>query len=257
MRIATTTTVRLIDELPELAAGLDEENRVLARRHAVASCIELRRGQWQGSPEIQREPGHLGLLIVDGFLVRDVHLGHKVAAELVGRGDLLRPADHDGDEAPVPFAVSWVVIAPARLAIVDRRVAQLLAHWPEMIEEVVRGGVRRAQTLGLHLAVCHLRRVESRLEVLMWHLADRWGTVTPDGVHVPLQLTHRTLAMLVGAQRPSVTTALKSLAGEGRISRRTDGTWTLHGEAPDVEDLRGPALARCGEPYGVEALSKT
>jgi CRP-like cAMP-binding protein len=229
--------------VPELARGLDDASRQLASRHAVASCLDLRRGKWLGTDEGAREPGHLGLLVVDGFLAREVHLGDKSASELVGRGDLLRPADHDGNSAPVPFAVSWEVLAPARLAVIDRRVATTLAHWPEIVEQLVRTGVRRAQTLGLHLALCHLRRVEPRLEVLLWHLADRWGTVTPEGVHVPLKLTHRTLAMLVGAQRPSVTTALQALARDRRVTRRADGTWTLHGAAPDLDRLTREAPA--------------
>jgi DNA-binding GntR family transcriptional regulator len=58
-------------------------------------------------------------------------------------------------------------------------------------------------------------------------------------VIVPLRLTHRTLAQLVGAQRPSVTTALGQLADDRRITRRDDGHWVLHGEPPP--DLRIPA----------------
>jgi CRP-like cAMP-binding protein len=86
------------------------------------------------------------------------------------------------------------------------------------------------------MALSHLNRVDVRLLAFFWHLADRWGRVGPEGVIVPLRLTHRTLAQLVGAQRPSVTTALGALAGEGRVTRRDDGTWLLHGEPP--ADLR-------------------
>ena len=31
--------------------------------------------------------------------------------------------------------------------------------------------------------------------MLLWYLAERWGRVTPDGVIVPLRLTHETLAL--------------------------------------------------------------
>ena len=74
---------------------------------------------------------------------------------------------------------------------------------------------------------------------MLWYLADRWGKVRPDGVNVPLELTHQTLGRLVGAQRPSVTTALKQLGEEGRVTRCDDGTWLLHGDPPDtLERLR-------------------
>jgi hypothetical protein len=88
--------------------------------------------------------------------------------------------------------------------------------------------------MALHLAVCHLRRVDTRLLVLLWHLADRWGTVQREGVHVPMRLTHQMLGRLVGAQRPSVTTALKQLSDSGRVIRLEDGTWLLQGRPPDT-----------------------
>ena len=41
------------------------------------------------------------------------------------------------------------------------------------------------------------------------------------------------LATLVGARRPSVTTALAGLAREGLIERTTEG-WLLHGDPDEV-----------------------
>jgi DNA-binding GntR family transcriptional regulator len=68
---------------------------------------------------------------------------------------------------------------------------------------------------------------------LLWYLADRWGRVTPDGVIVPLRLTHETLARLVGAQRPSVTTAIRQLEEEGHLRRTPDRLWLLCGDPPE------------------------
>jgi hypothetical protein len=226
--------VRLVDAFPEIAENLDATQERLARQYLVATLCELAPGQWRPRHDIQREPGHLGLLVLDGLLTRDVILEETLATELVGRGDLLRPADHDGQDAPVPFDVAWQVLKPTRIAVLDRPLARALGHWPEAMELVVQGAVRRAQTLAVVLAVSHLRRVDSRLLVILWYLADRWGKVRPDGVNVPLELTHRTLGRLVGAQRPSVTTALKQLADDGRVTRAADGTWLLHGEPPDT-----------------------
>lgn len=58
---------------------------------------------------------------------------------------------------------------------------------------------------------------------MLWHLADRWGRVTPDGVIVPLKLTHEALGRLVGAQRPTVTLALGELVASGRVTRALTG----------------------------------
>ena len=51
-------------------------------------------------------------------------------------------------------------------------------------------------------------------------------------VAVPLRLTHETVGLLVGARRPSVTTALHSLAAQGSLTRVSAERWILHGVAP-------------------------
>ena len=55
----------------------------------------------------------------------------------------------------------------------------------------------------------------------------------PEGVRLPIALPHRTLATLVGARRPSVTTALSGLARDGLVERTSDG-WLLRGDPSEV-----------------------
>jgi hypothetical protein len=43
------------------------------------------------------------------------------------------------------------------------------------------------------------------------------------------------LGQLVGARRPTVSTALAQLARDGRVRRRQDGTWLLVGEPEGVD----------------------
>jgi CRP/FNR family transcriptional regulator, cyclic AMP receptor protein len=81
-------------------------------------------------------------------------------------------------------------------------------------------------------AIAHITRVDERLLALLWLLAERWGRVVPGGVLVSLRLPHRTLAGMVGARRPSVTTALGQLMARGAIERRQDGAWVLRGGPP-------------------------
>ena len=107
--------------------------------------------------------------------------------------------------------------------------------------ELFNRGTRRAHHLAVALAIAHHQRVEDRLLLTLWHLAERWGKVTPDGIVVPLPLSHQRLAEIVGAHRPSVTTAMGGLAKAGRVSRREDGNWLLHGDPP--EKLRHHKLA--------------
>ena len=54
---------------------------------------------------------------------------------------------------------------------------------------------RRSRHIATNMAIVQQPRIDLRLHMLFWELADRWGTVRQDGVHVPLYLTH---SMLVG-----------------------------------------------------------
>ena len=229
-----SSRIHLLDVFPELGRRLGPEQARIARQHALARVDLLEPGRWAPEVDAVEERGCLGVLVVEGLMTREVILADTVATELVGRGDLLRPSEHDGRSAPVPFDVSWRVIEPTRIATLDRQFTEVIGHFPDALEFLVSAGVRRAQSLALHLAVSHLRRVDTRLLVIMWHLADRWGTVGREGVAVPLKLTHQALGRLVGAQRPSVTTALKQLAEQGTLTRTADGGWLLHGEPPHV-----------------------
>jgi CRP/FNR family transcriptional regulator, cyclic AMP receptor protein len=56
--------------------------------------------------------------------------------------------------------------------------------------------------------------------------------VRPDGTLVGLRLTHELIGYLVGARRPSVSTALGRLQRDGRL-RREGRHWLLLGEPPD------------------------
>jgi CRP-like cAMP-binding protein len=134
----------------------------------------------------------------------------------------------------VPFASHWQVVHSARLAVLDNRFLAFAARWPKLISAVLERSVRRSHWLALQLAITDLRRVDDRLMLFFWHLADRWGRMGPDGVTVPLPVTHDVLAQLVCAQRPTVTSALKRLSDDGQIRRRRDKTWLLSPEPPPV-----------------------
>jgi CRP-like cAMP-binding protein len=97
---------------------------------------------------------------------------------------------------------------------------------------VIGRATRRSRWLALQLAVAELRRVDDRLMLFFWHMADRWGRVRPDGVLVPLPVTHDVLAQLIGVQRPTVTSAIRRLSDAGLIRRQPDKAWLLRPKPP-------------------------
>jgi CRP/FNR family cyclic AMP-dependent transcriptional regulator len=254
--------VRVLDADLNLGVGLSEDELASARRYAVADVIELRRGIHTPS-ELFDGDGLLGLLVLDGLLIRQVAVGDRHCGELVGEGAVLRPWDDFGQTAPLPFEVSWRVIRETRLALLDRRFLATIVHWPALIETFTARATERAHTLAFNVAVHCLRHVHLRLLALLWHLADRFGRVTPEGTHVPLALSHADLAELVGAQRPSVSVALKRLAENGLVTRAPDNGWLLTHEPPsELRDMRvrrpsagGAADSDPADDHGCERLA--
>lgn len=231
--------VRVLDVDRGLAATLGDDDLAVARRYAVAGVVELPRGGYRPTEHFDGD-GLLGLLVVDGLFVRSVAVADRHCGELVGPGAVLRPWDDFGGHAPLPFDVSWRVIRDLRLALLDRRFLAAIVRWPRLIEAFTERTTERAQTLAFNVAIHCLQHTELRLLVLFWHLADRFGRVTPNGTLVPLPLSHSDLAELIGVARPSVSLSLKELAEKGLVWRnRDDRTWVLSTEPPrELRDMR-------------------
>lgn len=176
-------------------------------------------------------PDGIGLLVLGGLLIRRVGVGSGFGAELLGQGDLLRPWQGEGAASSLARTTGWRVLEPARIAVLDKPAAIRFARYPELTGRLVARALDRARNLATTTAIVHHTRVEARLQMLFWHLAERWGRVRPDGVIVPLHLTHSMLADLVSARRPSVSTGLSELARRGLI-RRDGSDWLLSGEPP-------------------------
>ncbi len=224
--------VRVLKADPDLAEGLADDVAALAAHHAVAAVEHLPTGLWQ--PSRDRQPGHLGLLVLSGLLVRIVELAGGRSAELLGEGDLLRPWDED-DEFAVSASIEWSVIEPTRLAVLDRDFAAIVGRWPEVMDALLSRATRRSRSLAVNSAIGHRTRASDRVLLLFRHVATRWGRVTTDGIVVHLPLTHESISRLVGTRRPTVTTALGELADNGLLTRTADGSWVLTHEAAKIE----------------------
>jgi CRP-like cAMP-binding protein len=224
--------IQLLIADPELARGVDARRVREISPRLYARVVETGRGPWSPADALSPDDGEpIGLLIVSGLLVREASVGEHPTAELLGPGDLLRAWD-DEDAVLLPRSVRWTALTDARFAIIDHPLAVRAAQWPEVFAVLVERATRRAERLVVMQAIGHLNRVDDRLLALLWCLAERWGRRVPSGVLVDLNLPHRTLAGMIGARRPSVTTALGQLMARGEIARRASGGWLLCGRPP-------------------------
>jgi hypothetical protein len=181
----------------------------------------------------------IGLLILEGLIVRRVGLAGRFGAELLGGGDVLRPWQDEDSAASLAHVGKWRVLEAGRIAILDSDFTQRACRYPEVISELVARAIRRSRHMAVNVAIMHQPRIDVRLQMLFWELADRWGTVRGDGIHLPLRLTHAVLGELVAARRPTVTKSLGELAAGGAI-RWTGEEWILSGDPPaELESLNG------------------
>jgi CRP-like cAMP-binding protein len=229
------SVIRILEVDPALADGLDEQTRALAMVHALARVETIAPGSWRSSLADQADHRDFGLLVLEGVIGRRFELDGSRSAflELIGEGDLIRPWRQEGGSVSLRSQERLIVLTKTSIALLDRRFGLAIARWPEITAQLADRAVQRSRSLAFHAAVSHLTRVELRLMVTLWYIADRWGRVTPEGVVIPLRLTNEILASIVGARRPSVSTAMNVLARRRALSRGKDGSWILYGDPPN------------------------
>jgi hypothetical protein len=202
-----------------------------ARNVSLAGVLMLRTGSWNASEHAELARGGFGLLVLDGVLLRRVGVEGRFGAELLAQGDLLRPWQHDGEGGVIPFETTWRVVVATRLAILDLRWAARMAPFPEVAAELAGRCLERSLRLATIMAIVQQPRLDQRLWLLFWELADRYGRVHRDGVHIDLPLTHEVISHLAAARRPSVSAALSRLSARG-VLRREGRHWVVIGDAP-------------------------
>ena len=221
--------LRVIEHDPDLFAGLDRDAMHDARE-AIVPAWQIEEGAWI-PPAVDPAHAPFGLLLLSGFMARHIMLRDGSSIELLGPCDAFRPwIGPDDDQLDAEF--EWEALETSVVAVLDVRFGSVALRHPAIITTLMDRYAAQSTWTALHLAVCHIVGLDKRLETMLWHLAERWGRVSTEGVILPLRFSHEFLARLLGVRRPSVTTAVSRLRQEGLVERRPDGSWLLHGSRP-------------------------
>jgi CRP/FNR family transcriptional regulator, cyclic AMP receptor protein len=237
--------VRLLDVAPQLAEHLPEDQARAARAAIIAPMIELRRGAWDREAIARHAHSPFGAIVVSGLLARTVDIGGYPGLDVHGPGDVI--GAHDLRLATLPCGESWNATVSSRIALLDDRFLLAARRWPRLVSAMFELLGEQRDRLMMQLVIAEQPRVEDRLLMLFWQLADRFGKVTREGIMVRLALTHEALGRLIGARRPTVTLALRMLGERGMLERLPDRSWLIK-ELPQDRAVTAAGLSDGTQP---------
>jgi len=229
-KVSSPQLCHVLAEDGDLAEALPRSCRSEATESCLAPSLSVPRGHWIG-PHEDLTPDGIGLLVLRGLLIRRVSVEGGSGAELLGRGDVLRPWQGERTDSILPRTSAWRVLEQARFAVLDRTAAARLARYPALTGRLVAKALERSRNLAIAVAIARQRQIDVRLHMLFWHLADRWGRVGVHGVILPLRLTQLMLGDLISAHPASVGTGLTVLSEQG-VLHHSGGEWLLSGDPP-------------------------
>jgi CRP/FNR family cyclic AMP-dependent transcriptional regulator len=237
MPVIAAGRVRILEAEPELGSALDPVAFRAASQRCAAQAVRIRRGALWGVLDPIEDAELLGFLILGGVLLCRIRIAGRETVDILGPGDVVRPCLSTDEYAELLTSTSWHAVQTLELATLDSDLLRRAAPWPELVVALGDRIAQHSRSLAMRLAIAQIPNLDCRLQVMFWHLADRFGRVDRDGLLVPLLLTQETLAEMVGAQRPSVNRSLRRLAARGLLAADPRG-WRLRGAPP--EEIRPP-----------------
>ena len=147
--------VRVLVEDRELGKVVDVGRRLLAERACVAEAMVVQRGRWQAGLRAEEASGGFGLIVLKGLISGRVGRKGGFGAELLGPGDLLRPLPRPSVRASEPFDSNWMIIHPARIAVLGPRFVERAAPFPEVATALVARALLRTRSLAVNMAIVH------------------------------------------------------------------------------------------------------
>jgi hypothetical protein len=83
----------------------------------------------------------------------------------------------------------------------------------------MRRQIPRTRRMVVQASILSHPRVDERLELMLWRLADQLGSMTREGLDERLPFTHRQLAERIAARRSTASLAVGRPGAEDRARR--------------------------------------
>lgn len=212
-----------IGQVP-LFEGLDS-NELQALR-SMMSLTSLRRGEKLFD---EGERGERFYIITEG----KVKVGHASADGRENLLSILGPGEIIGELTlfdPGPRSTTATAVSPTQLLVLEHSdLMTFIDSHPAMAKHMLRALAQRLRRTNETLADLVFSDVPGRVAKALLDLAERFGSRTDDGIHVPHDLTQEELAQLVGASRETVNKSLAEFVARGWIR--------LEGRAVTLLDL--------------------
>jgi CRP/FNR family transcriptional regulator, cyclic AMP receptor protein len=186
-----------------------------------AIAQEMRDARYRAGQSIfeRGDPGSVIYLVLEGRVRlsvstaegRELSFTHAVAGDIFGEIAAL-----DGS----PRSATASALTDVRMkSLPAAALHRLIVAHPVLSKSVIEFLCSRLRDVSDHLEDVALFSVERRLARFLLHECSRRGRQSSGGVRITLGMSQGELALLVGASRPKVNTALTTLEELGAISR--------------------------------------
>lgn len=122
----------------------------------------------------------------------------------------------DGGTSPATVTA----LSPTTIYILSAKDFSHLLENPQINRVILRTLSDRCRDAWAQIEVLTFHNADARIRTAFYQLAKKRGVVTPDGVRIPMKLTHKEIADIVGISRETVTRVLSHLQEQDLLEVR-------------------------------------
>lgn len=170
---------------------------------------------------MEEDTGKYMYIVLDGRVKvsRLLPSGKEMILAFHGKGEYFGEMSLiDGGTTPATVTA----MAPTSIAFVGRRdFTGILLRNPKINFAMLNMLVTRCRDAWTQIEVLTFNNADARIRTALFHLCQRKGEKTPEGIRINLHLTHKEIADMTGISRETATRVLNSLQHQNVLSVET------------------------------------